>query len=66
MDVSIIVPLKDEEESLPELCTWIKRVVDEHRYSYEVILVDDGSADQSWEVIQQLSNQNPHIKGIKF
>jgi glycosyltransferase involved in cell wall biosynthesis len=66
MDVSIIVPLKDEEESLPELCDWIKRVVDEHRYSYEVILVDDGSADQSWEVIQQLSNQNPHIKGIKF
>jgi glycosyltransferase involved in cell wall biosynthesis len=66
MDVSIIVPLKDEEESLPELCAWIKRVVDEHRYSYEVILVDDGSADQSWEVIQQLSNQNPHIKGIKF
>jgi glycosyltransferase involved in cell wall biosynthesis len=51
---------------LPELCAWIKRVVDEHRYSYEVILVDDGSADQSWEVIQQLSNQNPHIKGIKF
>ncbi|MFN7686493.1 MAG: glycosyltransferase family 2 protein [Sphingobacteriales bacterium] len=66
MDVSIIVPLKDEEESLPELCAWIKRVVDQHRYSYEVILVDDGSADQSWEVIQQLSNQNPHIKGIKF
>lgn len=66
MDVSIIVPLKDEEESLPELCAWIKRVVDQHGYSYEVILVDDGSADQSWEVIQQLSNQNPHIKGIKF
>jgi glycosyltransferase involved in cell wall biosynthesis len=66
MDVSIIVPLKDEEESLPELCAWIKRVVDEHGYSYEVILIDDGSADHSWEVIQQLSNQNPHIKGIKF
>lgn len=66
MDVSIIVPLKDEEESLPELCAWIKRVVDEHGYSYEVILVDDGSTDHSWEVIQQLSNHNPHIKGIKF
>jgi glycosyltransferase involved in cell wall biosynthesis len=66
MDLSIIVPLKDEEESLPELCAWIKRVVDEHGYSYEVILIDDGSADHSWEVIQQLSNQNPHIKGIKF
>lgn len=66
MDLSIIVPLKDEEESLPELCAWIKRVVDEHGYSYEVILVDDGSTDHSWEVIQQLSSQNPHIKGIKF
>ncbi|MGB4771788.1 MAG: glycosyltransferase family 2 protein [Chitinophagaceae bacterium] len=66
MDLSIIVPLKDEEESLPELCAWIKRVVDQHGYSYEVILVDDGSSDHSWEVIQQLSSQNPHIKGIKF
>ena len=66
MDVSIIVPLKDEEESLPELCAWIKRVVDHHGYSYEVILVDDGSTDQSWDVIQQLSIQNPQIKGIKF
>lgn len=66
MDLSIIVPLKDEEESLPELCEWIKRVVDQHGYSYEVILVDDGSTDHSWEVIQQLSSKNPHIKGIKF
>ncbi len=66
MDVSIIIPLKDEEESLPELCDWIKNVADEHQYSYEIILVDDGSTDQSWEVIKTLRNNNSHIKGIKF
>lgn len=66
MDVSIIIPLKDEEESLPELCAWIKRVVDQHQYSYEVIMVDDGSRDRSWEVIQELRKQDPNIKGIKF
>jgi glycosyltransferase involved in cell wall biosynthesis len=66
MDLTIVVPLKDEEESLPELCAWIKRVVDQQGYSYEVILVDDGSSDRSWEVIRQLSAGNPHIKGIKF
>lgn len=66
MDLSIVVPLKDEEESLPELCSWIKKVVDTNSYSYEVILVDDGSRDRSWEVIQQLSHDNHHIKGIKF
>lgn len=66
MDVSIIIPLKDEEESLPELAAWIKRVVDQHGYSYEVIMVDDGSRDRSWEVIQGLSRENHSIKGIKF
>jgi glycosyltransferase involved in cell wall biosynthesis len=66
MDVSIIVPLIDEEESLPELTAWIERVVNENHLSYEIILVDDGSTDSSWKVIECLQKQNKHIKGIKF
>jgi glycosyltransferase involved in cell wall biosynthesis len=66
MDVSIVIPLKDEEESLPELSAWIKRVVDQHGLSYEIIMVDDGSRDRSWQVIQELSTADRHIKGIKF
>lgn len=66
MDLSIVIPLKNEEESLPELAEWIKRVCDEHNYSYEIIMVDDGSTDDSWKVIEQLSRINPAIKGIRF
>ncbi len=66
MDVSIVVPVFDEEESLPELCAWIENVVKENELSYEVILVDDGSTDSSWQVIECLRKQNSHIKGIKF
>lgn len=66
MDLSIVIPLKDEEESLPELAEWIARVCGQHNYSYEVIMVDDGSSDDSWNVIQQLSRSNPSIKGIRF
>lgn len=66
MDVSIVVPLLDEEESLPELCAWIERVVQENRLSYEIILVDDGSQDDSWKVIESLRFINSHIKGIRF
>lgn len=66
MDISIVIPLFNEEESLPELAAWIKRVVDDHNFSYEIIFVDDGSNDDSWEVIEKLSKQNPNIKGIKF
>src|ERR1041384_3361311 len=66
MDISIVVPLFDEEESLPELCAWIERVVSEHRYSYEIILVDDGSQDNSWKIIETLRAGNSHIKGIRF
>ena len=66
MDVSIVVPLLNEDESLSELCAWIERVVTAHHFSYEIILVDDGSTDESWQVIETLSEANPQIKGIKF
>ncbi len=66
MDVSVIVPLVDEEESLPELTAWIERVANENNLSYEVILVDDGSTDNSWKVIEGLQQKNKNIKGIKF
>ena len=66
MDLSIVIPLKDEEESLPELADWIKTVCNANGYSYEVIMVDDGSTDNSWKVIEQLSRVDPSIKGIRF
>ena len=66
MDLSIIIPLRDEEESLPELCDWIQNVMNAHHFSYEVLLIDDGSIDNSWNVIEELSRRNPCIKGIKF
>jgi glycosyltransferase involved in cell wall biosynthesis len=65
-DISIIVPLFNEEESLPELADWIEKVCTEHNYSHEIIMVDDGSTDESWHVVQQLSAQYPAIKGIRF
>lgn len=66
MDLSIVIPLIDEAESLPELTAWIEKVMNEHHYSYEVIFVDDGSSDNSWEVIEQLRSKNTSVKGIKF
>lgn len=66
MNISVIVPLKNEEESLPELAAWIERVMDAHHFTYEVWMVDDGSTDDSWAIIQQLAAQNPLVKGIKF
>ena len=66
MDVSIVIPLLNEDESLPELCAWIERVVTLQRLTYEVILIDDGSTDNSWKVIRELSEKNPNIKGIKL
>jgi glycosyltransferase involved in cell wall biosynthesis len=66
MDVSIVVPLFNEEESLPELCAWIERVTNANDYTYEIILVDDGSTDTSWQVIENLGMQSPYIKGIRF
>ncbi|MBI3137981.1 MAG: glycosyltransferase family 2 protein, partial [Sphingobacteriales bacterium] len=66
MDLSIVIPLIDEAESLPELTAWIERVMTENHFSYEVIFVDDGSSDNSWEVIGGLRAKNPSVKGIKF
>ena len=66
LDISIIVPLKNEEESLPELCAWIETVMNTNKFSYEIILVDDGSTDESWKVINQLNSENSNIKGLKF
>lgn len=66
MNISVIIPLLNEEESLPELAKWIERVMHEQNFSYEVIFVDDGSKDNSWKVIQQLAQSNANFKGIKF
>ena len=66
MNISIIIPLLNEQESLPELTSWITKVMDAHNFSYEVIFIDDGSTDGSWQTIQQLSNENQNIKGIRF
>ncbi len=66
VDLSIVIPLLNEEESLPELCRWIKQVCDQHQFSYEIILIDDGSTDDSWNVIERLSAENNNIKGIRF
>jgi glycosyltransferase involved in cell wall biosynthesis len=66
MDISIIIPLFNEEESLPELSEWIIRVMYANNYTYEVIMVDDGSIDNSWTVIEQIIATNPNFKGIKF
>lgn len=66
MNISIVIPLYNEEESLNELYAWIKRVMDNHKFSYEVIFVDDGSTDKSWQVIEQLQEKHNEVKGIKF
>jgi glycosyltransferase involved in cell wall biosynthesis len=66
MDISIVVPLYNEEESLPELYSWIQRVMKEHGFTYEVIFVNDGSTDHSWDVIERLHKQSENVKGIKF
>ena len=66
MNISVVIPLFNEEESLGELFEWIKRVMDEHQYSYEVIFVNDGSTDHSWDKVLELKQSNPEVKGIKF
>jgi len=66
MDLSIIIPLLNEEESLQELQQWIVNVMQKQGYSYEIVFIDDGSTDNSWSLIEKLKTQNPNIKGIKF
>ena len=66
MDISVVVPLYNEDESLKELNDWIVRVMQSNHFSYEIIYVDDGSTDNSWEVIQTLTKENPNVKGIRF
>lgn len=66
VDISVVIPLLNEEESLPELTQWIDRVMQSHGFLYEVILIDDGSTDGSWRVIEKLGAANPNIKGIRF
>ena len=66
MQISVVIPLLNEEESLPELEAWIRRVMEANGFSYEIVFVDDGSTDSSWQVIEQLIAQNPNIRAIKF
>lgn len=66
MNITVIIPLKDEAESLPELTEWIMRVMEAHQFSFEAILVDDGSKDASWRIISELSHKDSRFKGIKF
>ncbi|PHI19587.1 glycosyltransferase [Lewinellaceae bacterium SD302] len=66
MDISVVVPLFNEEESLPELTAWIDRVMQANNFSYEVWMIDDGSTDRSWEVVKELRANNPKLKGISF
>lgn len=66
MDISIVIPLLNEDESLPELHAWIKRVMQANQYTYEILFIDDGSKDKSWQVIQDLSKADPGVRGIRF
>ncbi|MGV8137685.1 MAG: glycosyltransferase family 2 protein [Mangrovibacterium sp.] len=66
MNISVVVPLLNEEESLTELAGWIKEVMDRNGFSYEIIFIDDGSSDRSWQIIEEIHQDNPAVKGIKF
>ena len=66
MNISIVIPLFNEEQSLPELCRWIDKVMLKHSYTYELLLIDDGSKDSSWNIIKQISQKNKNISAIKF
>lgn len=66
MDITVVIPLYNEEESLPELHAWIQRVMNENHFSYEIIFINDGSTDHSWKVISDLAKADEHVKGIKF
>ena len=66
MNISIVIPLLNEQESLPELHNWIVKVMSTHNFSYEILFIDDGSTDASWSIIDHLSKENPNVKGIRF
>ena len=66
MDISVVIPLYNEEESIPELFSWIERVMVDNHFSYEVIFISDGSTDRSWDIISSLKEKSEHVKGIKF
>ena len=66
MDISVVIPLYNEEESIPELFAWIERVMNENKFTYEVIFISDGSTDRSWDLICELQQKSAHVKGIKF
>ena len=66
LDISVIIPLYNEEQSLPELAAWIDRVMQENGFKYEVIFCNDGSTDRSWQVIKQLHQQYPQMHGMAF
>jgi glycosyltransferase involved in cell wall biosynthesis len=66
VDISLVIPLFNEDESLPELHDWIVRVMEANKYSYEILFIDDGSKDKSWQVIEDLKKRNTHVRGIKF
>jgi glycosyltransferase involved in cell wall biosynthesis len=66
VDISVVIPLYNEDESLRELHDWIVRVMEQHHYSYEILFIDDGSKDNSWQVIDELASRNQHVKAIRF
>lgn len=66
MDISVVVPLYNEAESLPELTEWIKRVMNENKFTYEILYINDGSTDESWEIIKKLQENDPCVKGVCF
>ena len=66
MNISVVVPLYNEAESLPELAEWIERVMKENNFTYEVLMINDGSTDNSWEVVKELHEKNENIKGVSF
>ncbi|MDN5200835.1 glycosyltransferase family 2 protein [Fulvivirgaceae bacterium BMA10] len=65
-DISVVIPLYNEEESITELCKWISRVMESHGFHYEIVIVDDGSTDNSWEIINNISSENGSVKAVKF
>ena len=66
IDISVVVPLFNEEESIPELYSWIVRVMNANKFSYEIVFVNDGSTDRSWDVLEELSKKDANVHGIKF